>query len=248
MKRSRTSHLAVLFFILFPFVSGERSRNPCHPGRSASRLGAPCEGIYLPTRLCRSCELSGYDSNGFFNDCTAIYKVSEPKCKAQLELYTKLNPCDTVRAAQLGNLGNATNRRDLDYFVYSVCEECCDCIPSGARPWAYNQRRARGISALTNLARGNCPAHAYYDICLVWPLVRHVSAPGNRLRSSFPKICPLLTSWFKSPAANNWNNNNNVTMAAPIKNFLLLFNRVARCRARPTWESCTALEKAQRRI
>lgn len=242
------STAALTFAAVLALASAISGKNPCHPNRRVELLGVPCEGIYLPPSMCDKCQLSEYDSRGNFNDCQAIYKIGEPECKAQIELYSELNPCDTVRKAQLEDFDSADKRTALDYFVYSVCEECCDCIPRGARSGQYDDRRRARPKTLTSLVRGNCPAHAHFDICRIWPEIRHVTRPGGRLRLSRPKACPKIREWFFSPASDGWAGQDNTDISRDVKRFLSNFNSVARCRRRNTWKRCTDLEAAQRRI
>lgn len=229
-------------------ASSKSGKNPCHPNRRVESLGVPCEGIYLPPGMCDNCELSAYDSRGNFNDCQAIYKIGEPACRSQIERYSELNPCDTVRKKQLEDFDDPDNRKALDYFVYSVCEECCDCIPRGARSSQYEERKRARPRTLTSLVRGNCPAHAHYDICRVWPEIRHVTRPGGTLRLGRPKACPKIREWFFSPASKGWAGQDNTEISRDVRNFLGNFNSVARCRRKSTWQRCTDLEVAQRRI
>lgn len=234
--------------LILGIASAESGKNPCHPNRRVESLGVPCEGIYLPPRMCDKCQLSSYDSKGIFDDCTAIYKIAEPACKAELERYSELNQCDTVRKAQLDNFDDPANRKALDYFVYSVCEECCDCIPRGARSDQYDERKTATPQTLTSLVRGNCPAHAHYDICRIWPEIRHITKPGGTLRLGLPKACPLIREWFFSPASKGWFSQDNTNINFKVRRFLRIFNSVARCRRRSTWQRCTDLEVAQNRI
>lgn len=226
------------------------SRNPCHAGRNARLLGAfDCEGIVLPKRMCARCNIGDYSlTTGIFNDCTNMYRTMEPSCVNELQEYVRLNPCDDVRARQVANMDNPRNAEALDYFIYSVCEECCDCIPRGSREDQFLERRDQGVNALTSVFRGNCPAHAHFDICRIWPEIRYITVEGGPTFPQYPKICPIISDWFFSPASEDWPNNDNTEIARPIQRFLRQYNRFTRCRRRSTWESCTLLETAQRRI
>lgn len=224
------------------------NKNPCHNGRNVDVQGAPCEGVIIPKKLCRKCRLGDFDELGNFGSCRAIYMLDEPACKEQLEKYVSLNPCDTTRAAQLAGFNVTMNRQSLDYFVYSVCEECCDCVPAGSRPEQFAMLKALGVSKLTSVVRGNCPAHAHYDICKLWPEIRHVASEDKPLRLNLPKVCPMLKSWVMSPAGKNWISNNDAVINNDIKRFLNIFNSVAKCRSKNVWQKCAALETAQDRI
>lgn len=109
-------------------------------------------------------KLGGGGHDGVFKECENIYRLSHPACQAQIKNYSVLYPCDCIRAAKVSDSG-PRNRRMQDYFVYSVCEECCDCMPYGARAYQYVTREEKGVPSLTSFYRGNYPAHAHYYIC-----------------------------------------------------------------------------------
>lgn len=247
-----SAHIVLLLFGYSTLVfqaRSERSRNPCHPGRSSSALGTDCEFIRLPLELCRDCRLNGYDSRGILNRCDAIYNINAPKCKAGLQKYVRLNPCDTIRKKHVQNFKSRDSQFGLDYFTYSICEECCDCIPRGARANQYNSRlKRKGRQGLISLVRGNCPAHAYYDVCRVWPNVRDVVRPGQPFKKNRPKICPIIQRWFFSPNSKNWSSNDNTRMDGRIKEFLRILNAAAGCEKEAVWKMCIGLETAQNRV
>lgn len=221
-------------------------KNPCHPMKPKNGAGVTCEKIRLPNKLCLSCKLKQPLPDGNFRNCQAIYDIDDPACLTQLRKYAALNKdCDPVRPRQLAKL-TKENKVGLDYFVYSICEQCCDCIPRGADPTQYKGRKAK--NKLFYASRGNCPAHAYYDICQVWPNVRFVSGTGMGDQFNRPIICPLLKKWFQSPASANWLQKSFVPMNINIRNFLGRFAKAARCGNRDTWERCANLEFAQRRL
>lgn len=236
----------LIFLSLIALSSANRSRNPCHPNRSAEKLGTSCEEIVLPPKMCRKCRLRGYDAQGYLNDCESIYRIEDPECRAEIQNYVDLNPCDTVRAEQMSAFDDDLNRKGLDYFVYSICEECCDCIPRDAEADKFDEMKKN--KTLISLVRGNCPAHAHYDICRVWPEVRTLTVPGIPFRQNLPKICPLIRSWFFSDLSKGWASNDNIEMDWRIRRFLRMFNRFARCRNKQTWQMCVGLESAQNRI
>lgn len=236
-------------------VWGRSGSHPCHSIRNVAFMGAQdCECVRIPNNLCRKCRLKPYASNGDFRNCEDIYDVKDAECLEELQKYSKMNPCDTKRKEHLKMMKKSNiYRKAIDYFVYAVCEECCDCIPDGARSSEYNERRDTGMKALTLEERGNCPAHAHYDLCKVWPSVRHVEtesavADCSAADMKKPIICPQIYDWFQSDAALGWVHNNNVEINPDITKFLRNFNRVARCRAPETWKMCTDMEVAQGRI
>lgn len=181
-------------------------------------------------------------------DCRSIYDLENKACREELNNYANMNAhCDPVRAKQVKNIDASANKMGLDYFVYSVCEECCDCIPRGASVGQYQMRKATGN--LHNVNRGNCPAHAWFDICKIWPQVAFVSSPGQKdpVKES-PPICPILTTWIRRPENSNWLLRSHVEIERPIKRFLKRFVSVAKCRFRLPWQSCVQLEAAQNRL
>lgn len=222
-------------------------QNPCHSDKAAQGKGVTCGKVVLPRGLCKACKLKPFLPNGNFENCKSIYDLDNNKCRKQLKQYARLNKkCDPVRAKQVKDFDKNANKEGLDYFVYSVCEECCDCIPRGAKIEEYNRRLAIGTLFKPN--RGNCPAHAWYDICKIWPKVKYVSLPGWKKPKDLPEICPILTSWLNSPASSQWLLQSRVDIAESIKGFLGRFLIAAKCRNKKLWESCHKLESAQNRL
>lgn len=223
------------------------STHPCHPGRNVEKLGADCEFIRFPPEMCSKCSLRGYSPlDGAFNDCSSIYKIEQPGCKAEIGKYVDLNKCDAVRRKQFQDFFNPENFMALDYFVYAICEECCDCIPRKSTEDEYEHRLSEG--SLINLRRGNCPAHAFYDICRVWPEVRFISSTQGEKMKNWPKMCPMVQSWYNSEESRGWLTNEETKMDGRLRRFLEQFNREARCRNDYTWKMCVGLEKAQNRV
>lgn len=238
--------VVVLFLLSSLANAAERSRNPCHPNRSSSVLGTGCEFIRLPNSLCSNCRLNGYDGRGYFNRCDAIYDINESKCKAGLQDYVKLNPCDTIRKKQVQSFNSRDSQFALDYFVYSICEECCDCIPNGSSSSQYTSRKNNKL--LISYVRGNCPAHAFYDICRVWPDVKDVAKPGDSFKKNSPPACPLTRTWFDSPNSKDWYKNNNTKMDSRLRVFLERLVKAAGCEQKAIWQMCVGLESAQGRV
>ena len=238
--------LLVAFLATWPCSEGMSGLNPCHRGRSAATVAASsCDSIVIPPRMCRRCKIRAIGPNGQFPNCENIYDLDET-CLSGIQEYVDLNECDDKRRDQINNQ-TPFNLRMLDFFVYSVCEECCDCIPFGARPEEYLERKAKGGDYLISLTRGNCPVHARFDICAIWPQAKDIVLPGIEPKLDRDPICPIIESWFQSPASQNWLTTN-VTIPRRIERYLKKFNRIARCRNRQVWEECAALEFAQNRI
>lgn len=223
-------------------------RNPCHDNKSGQGAGVTCEKVIIPKNLCKKCTLNPFNNlNGNFLDCRSIYDLENAGCRAEIRKYADLNKdCDPVRVEQVKAF-SPTDVMGLDYFIYSICEECCDCIPRGTDPTDYVNLKAQNRLFIPN--RGNCPAHAWFDICKIWPKVRFVSRENWRdPKGDNPIICPVLTTWIRGPDATNWLQQDMVTQPQSVTKFLNRFLRVAKCKNRKGWEACARLEKAQDRI
>lgn len=241
----KLSMTALLLAVVFTLATADQ--NPCHDNKSANGAGVTCEKVRLPPKLCGACKLKPSGPGGNFVNCKAIYDLDSAECQKQLKNYARLNShCDPVRAKQVKNFKNVANKQGLDYFVYSVCEECCDCIPRGSKLAQFAQRKKD--NKLFSSSRGNCPAHAVYDICQIWPKVKFVAGKNTKDQFWRPEICPLLREWLNSPQSSNWFSASFVPMNPRIKEFLNIFGNVARCRSRDTWERCHGLEDAQKRL
>ncbi|CDF36374.1 unnamed protein product [Chondrus crispus] len=179
-----------------------------------------------------------------------IYDTSNPQCRQALRRYASLNPCDVQRNRHVRDFSNSQNLIALDYFIYSVCEQCCDCIPRGTKPGEFAKRKAAGT--LIKVDRANCPAHARYDVCKVWPNIRHLRSPWERLprdlNTLWPKICPIIFKWADSPDGQNLYNKDQINQPASMTQFLTRYVKVAFCSKKAFWNECTALEKSQLRI
>lgn len=217
---------------------------PCHKGKTT--LAAPgCKAVTIPAGLCTQCKLRKVnDKNGNFINCKSIYNLDNGQCKAKLQQYVKANACDGKRKQQVA-AWNAHSKMQLDYFVYSLCEQCCDCVPNGALPAQYAQRKNK--RSLLHNARGNCPAHAFYDICKIWPNIETLS-PGGGKKGNGVKACAQLSKWFHSPAASNWINNHNTPLSGALRNFLNNVNVANQCGNKQVWQACALMEQKQKRI
>lgn len=163
--------LPTIFFIAFIFFPKEavsQGKNPCHKKKNAQGKGVLCEGVELPPSLCKSCSLKPTKNNGHFFNCKSIYNLNTPKCKSDLQKYVQKNPCDWKRKLQVQrNLPQ--DREGLDYFLYSICEQCCDCIKKGTMVTMFNKLKKGHTMDQPKLYtpnRGNCPSHAYFDVSL----------------------------------------------------------------------------------
>jgi len=202
--------------------------------------------VKIPYNMCNQCNLKPYNSRGNFPIRQEIYDIDAPLCKAGIQRYVELNPCDDTRRRQMANFNNPDNHAAIGVFMYSVCETCCDCVPIGARANQFENRRSS--ETLIELYRGNCPAHAVYDICKIWPNIRATTNPNIPAKSEWVPICPLLRDWLRSPASNGWLRNPHVSMDYRIKRFLRKLNTSAGCRKQHVWQECTRMELAQGRV
>lgn len=244
---------ALLLFALVATCTA--NMNPCHQNKRSLGKGGggfepvTCKNIRFPPKLCRACRLKPPRPNGNFRNCNAIYDLSTRWCRDELRKYARLNAaCDPVRKKQVRNFDHARNREGLDYFVYSVCEQCCDCVPRGSLPSQYPWRKANNKLLTPN--RGNCPAHAWYDICTVWPDIESITNPNGFPKPNWKvsKLCPKLTNWIGRPANNPWLFKSYTWVDPPIKNFFDQFFKVVKCSDRDIWSRCTDLESKQNRL
>lgn len=239
--------------ILFTSIADAGSSNPCHNNKASFGHKVTCEKVVVPGSMCGACKLKQPQNNGDFKNCRSIYDITAPACQEELKYYAWLNrDCDPVRKKQVENFRSKKNVRGLDYFVYSMCEQCCDCIPRGAKLFQYKSRQKKGTLMLVN--RGNCPAHAWFDVCKVLPEIRYVERPNGKLAPNMkngqvpPKLCPALTSWIRRPQNNPWLYKSYLTVDAPINNFFQSFFDVVNCRSSAVWTSCLELEQKQDRL
>lgn len=241
----------IIFFLLLSLISsltkgGSPSLYPCAPDKWLQKQGVTCSNVQLPSGLCSSCYLNPPQSDGKFKDCSNIYNKNGA-CVTKMNSYVKANTCDKRRAAVMGKINSNTaswlDWASLDYFLYSVCEMCCDCIPIGA-----TKGKDDGIWVTD---RGNCPAHSYYDICAVLPGVkyfRRVGEPVNNAMESAPAICSELTKWFQSPFSNNWQTNPKTYISPALdKAHATLLNAIE-CSNTNTWGKCYDMEKKQNNL
>lgn len=165
--------LIVITVTFFHETADTQGVYPCHAGRDT--LGVEgCSSVSLPKELCLSCPLKDViqsgDNAGDFANCRSIYNIDSVECMGALKDYAALNPCDWRRAEQVYQLLTSENdwvkaqaKEKLDYFIYSICEQCCDCIPQSSKYSNYEDI-AHNVSNLYTHTRGNCAAHAYYDV------------------------------------------------------------------------------------
>jgi len=223
---------------------------PCHSNQNLQGDGVTCESVTIPGQLCKKCRSRPYTANGRFVNCAQIYFMDQ-ECRKELSRYARLNQCDVVRNQYVRDFSKRTNREGLDYFLYSVCEECCDCIPIGSQESEYSTRKREGT--LLQVNRGNCGNHAVVDICKVWPQVKAVRLPRAtpvQNLNELPAICPVLRQWKQdlgNPRA--FEGPFRITPIPPaMRQFLTRYVRTAQCSARQIWIPCYRAESSQGRL
>ncbi|PXF39989.1 hypothetical protein BWQ96_10304 [Gracilariopsis chorda] len=226
-----------------PRIEAMREDLPCHMDKQS--LNSMCRQVRLPRELCSKCTLRLVKENGGFKDCKSIYNLDAPGCKAKLQRYVDINPCDGKRASQV-KAWNPTSKMQLDYFVYSVCEQCCDCIYKGATPGQFQRRKNE--NRLFHPERGNCPAHAVYDICKVLPNIRYMALGGAPFKEGWENTCKDLRMWLRSEASKNFSTNHNAKMSGNIKKFLRSVNVANQCGSETVWTRCVRMERKQMHI
>lgn len=232
--------------------SAELSRTPCHFNKKQLRADE-CYATTIPAGLCPSCKLKPWVvPKGFFSDCQSIYDVEAKGCMKKLEKYVEYNPCDTVRKEQVETRDEASII-GLDYFVYALCETCCDCIPMGSRDYQFDERKKDGTRI--KVTRGNCPAHVNADICKIWPKVtdvknvqRQVTESEQTAAKTKDDICSIAYNWKNSDLGKGWFKNPEMVVPNTLRKFMNRLTWKAQCRYRSVWEPCARLERAQVRL
>lgn len=226
-------------------------RSSCHNKRSLGEKNA-CRAYVLPPQMCRQCSLKNAGPGGKFPNCKNVMDITSTGCKRQLRKYAKRNPCDGLRNEQVKDIDR--NREYLDFFVYAICEACCDCIPTGAREDQFRNRKKSG-KLFDLVSRPNCGTHPAMDICKVWPDVRKIVSriserPSEEEARKLPAMCPLLKSWRsrRLDKDNSMTQNERDTMPEDAQKFMRNFVRRAGCGMKSVWQQCVSLERNQSRI
>eukprot|EP00471_Norrisiella_sphaerica_P002024 CAMPEP_0184483784 /NCGR_PEP_ID=MMETSP0113_2-20130426/5450_1 /TAXON_ID=91329 /ORGANISM="Norrisiella sphaerica, Strain BC52" /LENGTH=826 /DNA_ID=CAMNT_0026864389 /DNA_START=43 /DNA_END=2523 /DNA_ORIENTATION=+ len=182
---------------------------------------------------------------GSFKNCRNVYDLDEP-CFKKLKAYANANKCDAkrnqiVKVLESNQQGAARQRalEEADYFLYSICEQTCDCIPLGA------QRNKRQLSVY----RGNCFAHYYYDICQIWDKAETVKLQGRGTPRGVQNICAKLKTFLnKNP---NWLTRDvqfKTSDEKDIEAALSMFLNATGGADKALWDRCFDLECSQGRI
>lgn len=120
---------------------------------------------------------SGCDPGDFIN-CGRMFKIDSLECKGSLYKWAEDTPCDNVLPEQLkvyyeDNPGDTYNyEKDkagqiLDRYVYTVCEQCCDCIPCTNETDTLNPI-IEDDQLPIDVYRHNCPLHWVFDVCGIY--------------------------------------------------------------------------------
>lgn len=141
---------------------------PCHSAKSVTS-SASCSRVVVPPKLCKRCPLRAVARGGQFLKCSNIFDTSADGCLEAMEEYVELNECDGDRRKAVAAWKNGDNsgRSAVDYFLYSLCETCCDCAPPSTEQSDFRRlKNAHTVDTPTlwSTRRGNCAAHAWYDV------------------------------------------------------------------------------------
>lgn len=191
---------------------------------------------------------------GQFAKCDHIFDTAAASCLAKVGEYVDANPCHTDLAEAYSSYtssGSESALEDIDYMLYSLCEQCCDCVPMGVNLDDYDDLAASGN--LMDVTRGNCPAHAVFDICKLHPFVVGFVSGGSGNEASNTsgnkgEICTKLDAWVRSAEGRKWQTNPETRLESSVADFLNGLTKAASCTDRSTWETCWDMENAQRHL
>lgn len=226
---------------------------PCHSSKGKRLMEVTCERVQIPDGLCGRCPLRETSASGQFKRCNDIYDTNSATCKEAMLEYVEANgDCDPVRssAVPLWISGDSNAQEEIDYFLYSVCELCCDCIPMGSKLTDYNNLlEAHTVlnPTLYDAERGNCPAHAEYDLCMVLPAVRYLTKVDGEIQD-LPPACPLLNEWLNSDMSIDWETNPKTVLDVTSKTFLNGALDAISCDSSGTWNKCYVMEDKQNHL
>lgn len=150
----------------------------------ARQTTADLTTVSMPQNMCSQCPMLPFTGGSYFtNGQYEMYDLDRPPCNTQLLRYLQLNPCDTETERALRD----KDRKDISYISYSVCEQCCGCIPMGARETQYEVRRA--CKSFLSVGRGYFGTHFHYDVCRIWSDIEHITTRGGA-DVSRKEVCP----------------------------------------------------------
>jgi len=229
---------------------GTLGQGVCHRDRGLQGVGVTCEVVTIPPQLCGSCRLRPTNANGGLVNCTQAFSIDRG-CRRQLTRYARFNRCDVLRNEYVRDFSNPLNLEALDFLLYAMCEECCDCVRVGSLEREYNTRRRDGT--LMQVERGNCGNHARLDICRVLPNLKTTTTPRAGPPSNLdalPPICDVLDRWWRGLGRPFiFRDELRITRIPPVmRRFLTRFVESARCARRNTWIPCHRAELAQGKL
>lgn len=96
--------------------------------------------------------------------------------------------------------------------------------------------------------RANCPAHAFYDICQIFPNITSFTKIGVLPDANYTPACPMLEDWFYSEESANWMNNPKTNFAHNLTVFLNNVLNETLCASADVWQPCYDLEYKQKHV
>lgn len=243
-----------LVLCAFATIAAAQSFFPCHPSKSNYNYDVTCSRVELPPQLCQRCPLRPSAPDGRFEDCSRIYDTENDVCHAAIQEYVDLNAhCDPIRSDALPKMlkGNDAAKQVIDYFLYSICEQCCDCIPMGTEKSDYMtlaHSHSASAPALWAEDRGNCPAHSHFDVCKNFPHVTYFAKPGDPAREGLPKGCDMLRDWQRGPESSEWETNPKTNIVPELQDFLRGLLDAVDCADFAIWGKCYDMENKQNHL
>lgn len=124
---------------------------------------------------------------------------------------------------------------------FNCLVSACDCIPLEV---------SESIREY-DVHRGNCQAHAFYDVCRVLPQIKLIRGENSRNDdlSTLPPVCPLVRDWFRSEDSQDWEVRDDHFVDPAVEYFLSrMIEATELLTDRKVWQECFRLESTQRRI
>lgn len=254
---SKGSILSVVLCLTFSAcmvmaVQETNSLLPVVHQRITPEMSSDCKFIRIPPTLCSGCRMRKFTGDGQFKINKDIYDIDDPFCREGLKQYAKLNPCDTPRVKYISSFDNVNSKWRIAFFMYNICETCCDCVPFYTKTNQYEERKKN--KALLDIYRGNCPVHVWYDTCRMWPNVTWVGTPNSDfskyVKNPKKPVCEDLRPWwFDSGHADSWITKSKVPLPSEvITTFMWRFIWLLQCSNKQVWTECVNLENAQGRL
>lgn len=125
---------------------------------------------------------------------------------------------------------------------------CCDTVEAGSEVAEFEDRAASG--RLWSLARGNGPAHFWYDVCTVFPNFRAFNLDSDDCEVEIPEgrsVCEDMRDWVEGEGT-NWFGDNNVSLSTKITDAIEDSMAAMTCADRTIWGNCVRMERLQSRV